>query len=400
MKHSLSLLCLAALSSLLPDHNATAQSLLEPNPTPIELNSTFVSESAYQVAGVYHIVDYSKKMESFYGKRINEEGGDAPNQECSAYGLYGTCTAPAVGKGVKHPIAGLTCYEKCVSCADSGYVDSCTSSMTGTKVTTADGLTCYKNCQCPSEYKYATVSGTGRTLCSSPATVGGRTCTQNNIKLYQSCSCPSEYNLTTKQANADCTSCTVGSTTKYKCVTNCDAYTLTVCPEGCNCSSCTDGSTKYKIDSAKTNLGWSASTDGKTCPMTNCPTGYSRGISCDSSSTKPNYHKHATAMSGGLECGYCSCDNTTDCSAYTLTSQSDANATYSSCNTGCGSAAKTTYKFESCKASYFDTENYWCSVPVTDCATLGYNKTTSYCSGKQIVKCPFDETKIACFENE
>ncbi len=415
MTHSLPLLCLAVISYLFPSHNATAQSLSELNPAPVELNSSLVSADTYQVAGIYHIVDYSKKMESFFGKRVNETDQDVDSRTCEQYGFVGNCTAPAVGKGIKHPIPGLTCYEKCVSCAASGYVDSCLSPKTGTQVTTADGLNCYKNCQCPAKYKYTAytpnsmIDGFVRIRCPLPAVVAGETCQTTPplsitatgiVSLYTQCNCPSEYNLTSKLNNADCEACTIGSTTKYKCVTNCSAYPLTVCPEGCNCSSCADTvATKYKIDSAKPS--WGISSDGITCNNCDkCPTGYTAGVTeCDSSSTLPDYHKHATAQSCGKACGYCACDNTKDCSAYTLTSQSDANAVYESCNTGCGSAAKTTYKITSCKANYLDTENYWCSVPEMDCTTLGYTKTVAGCTGKQIVKCPFDETKIACFES-
>ena len=36
-------------------------------------------------------------------------------------------------------------------------------------------------------------------------------------------------------------------------------------------------------------------------------------------------------------------------------------------------------------------------VPTPDCAALGYTKTTSECSGANLVlKCPFDDSKVAC----
>ncbi len=317
MTHSLPLLCLAVISYLFPSHNATAQSLSELNPAPVELNSSLVSADTYQVAGIYHIVDYSKKMESFFGKRVNETDQDVDSRTCEQYGFVGNCTAPAVGKGIKHPIPGLTCYEKCVSCAASGYVDSCLSPKTGTQVTTADGLNCYKNCQCPAKYKYTAytpnsmIDGFVRIRCPLPAVVAGETCQTTPplsitatgiVSLYTQCNCPSEYNLTSKLNNADCEACTIGSTTKYKCVANCSAYPLTVCPEGCNCSSCADTvAIKYKIDSAKTSEGWNWTSGQTTCSMTACPAGYTRGVT----ECSTGYTYSSSGKSGGQVCGKC-----------------------------------------------------------------------------------------------
>lgn len=40
-------------------------------------------------------------------------------------------------------------------------------------------------------------------------------------------------------------------------------------------------------------------------------------------------------------------------------------------------------------------ENYTCAAPPT-CAQLGYNQSVSDCSGKKMLKCPFDTSKVFC----
>ncbi len=415
MKHSLSLLCLAALSYLFPSHNATALSLSELDPTPVELNSASVSDDVYQTAGIYHIVDYSKKMESFYGKRVNEDGKEASDRKCEAYGFVSQCADGGVGTKVV-PIPGLNCWKDCKSCRDFGLYDHCMDKnilATGASARhPLPGLNCYNwqtDCKCPSEYKYqqglysctlggdvcytlytsagvrnlytectcgsqykylgepnaaAVIGNRSFVKCVSPATVGGSSCSfpgtglyqlaaggrTSKIELYTECTCPSGYTFN-----------------NGTCVAQCTDYPLTVCPEGCNCSSCADTSaTKYKIDSAKPS--WGIASDGKTCNNCDaCPAGYTAGVTtCDSASTTPNYHQHATAQSCGKVCGYCSCDNiVSTCTAanYPLSSI-PANANYSSCNTGCGSDKVTRYKITSCKSGY-ELKNGICERPTT-----------------------------------
>jgi len=52
----------------------------------------------------------------------------------------------------------------------------------------------------------------------------------------------------------------------------------------------------------------------------------------------------------------CTCDNTADCSSFTLAEIEDENADYSSCTTGCPAITK--YKFKNCKSGYEFVDGY------------------------------------------
>ncbi len=311
------------------------------------------------------------------------------------------------------------------ACATYGYADSCASPKTGTVVKIA-GHDCYKDCKCPSTFKYTILN------CAAPAVLSGSSCSEGaatlsfgvelqsasrtatvletstnknlssgtlptlkkSISKYTQCVCPDDY-VTTKLTNATCESCTVGGATKYKCTCNsgyslsggrcvaqCTDYPLTVCPTNGTCSSCPENSGKKRLDSCDTAKGWTKS--GNTCVATPCPNGYTAGVTtCTSGSTKPDYSQ--SGWSGGQPCGMCSCKSiNTNCTAanYPVTAI-PANATKNTeCSTGCGSEKVTRYTF-TCNAGYVQSGN----TCVKDCSDYTLtscpdNANCTQCDGK------------------
>ncbi len=328
----------------------------------------FMQSNAF--ARTYFMPDYQRNLVG----RVNDGGKD---DNCG--NMFANCPKNMSGRTVKHPIAGLTCYEECV--CDETY------------------------------YKYSSSN------CASPKILGGETCSDLSSKAseqtpsteyYSECNCPAEYNLSTCPINANCESC--GN--KYKLVNckdgytnqngtcvkveNCSAYPLTVCPTGGTCSNCPDNSAKKKLDSCDTAKGWKQS--GNTCVAIACPTGYSAGVeTCTSGNTKPDYAQ--SGMSGGKPCGLCKCNNIdTTCTAANYPVNSvPANATKTSeCSTGCGSEKVTRYKFE-CNNGYKLSGN--ACVANDDTCPTGYTKTACSLSQKQTGRIS-NEAGTICYQCE
>ena len=193
-----------------------------------------------------------------------------------------------------------------------------------------DGTSNYQKCICDTnKYPY--------TLSNCNKILSGLTCTDDLGKHYEKCvtdpcteaqnnnlckTC--DYGCTTK--HSDCNSCCIecSSCTPTK---DCSSYALSSCPDNASCSYCNNGCDEailWKIDS------------------------------CDEGYTNKNT--------------YCEC-NQQDCSAYTLTSKSDANAEYEDCIVGCGDSTPK-YKFLKCKNGY-ELEGGVCVVTCepNDCST-------------------------------
>jgi len=356
MKHHLSLFCFALLSFFYMDE-AAAILLLKQNPTPLEPASYFVSGEGYQIAKVTWLPDYLGNNKSHGGGRVDNGGKGVDGMTCEDFDFLSSC--PEHKKGtVKHPIAGLTCYEKCV--CDMSYYKYSSSNCASPKV--LGGEHCVNDL---TALKPTVSMKTAVDLSSAPIySLADGTLPQKAQALgnYTTCTCPEEYNLSVCPANANCKQCD----SKYKfvdckegftasgnrCVSLCPGYTLMVCPTGGTCSECPADNTKLTLDSCDETKGWTKSRNR--CVAKDCPAGYTADVErCESSSTKPNYHQNG--WSGGKQCGVCKCDNIdSTCTAanYPLTSQSVANATYESCTTGCGSEKVTRYRITGCQYSY------------------------------------------------
>ncbi len=339
------------VSALVYGFNAKASGLdmppLDNSHTQFSLvpESVFDNSSSFQMARTYFMPDYQRNLVG----RVNDGGKDTNNKTCSAYGFVGNCTAPAVGKGIKHPIAGLTCYEKC---------------------------------ECPSDYNQSKCpEGTKCEECNGKWKLGG--ClegyekNEDGVCMAKGCLsyggydvCPAGYGVTenflTPAGNhcVKCSKCVAGTYSKGTgpCVA-CACGTYSSQAGASSCTACASGS--YQTATGQTSCktvahadGWTISADKCSITKKSCAAGYTAGVTTCS---KGAYS--SGGYSGDEVCGKCTLNDT-------------------------------------CPAGQIDTDTYWCPVPVMDCSMLGYTKTVAACSGKQIVKCPFDETKIACFANE
>ncbi len=51
-----------------------------------------------------------------------------------------------------------------------------------------------------------------------------------------------------------------------------------------------------------------------------------------------------------------------------------------------------------CEVGQINSDNYWESVPETDCGLLGYDREAGDCEGMTTIYCPFDKGRAACWE--
>ena len=154
------------------------------------------------------------------------------------------------------------------------------------------------------------------------------------------------------------------------------------CPENSKVSGCESGAIV-----GKDSCGY----DCRQCCQTSCPAGYAYTDAQTSGGTT-GYIKD-----GNDYCDHCTkgklykrkenpCDGYSTCSAYGGVD----NGNY--CYTG--STKKYSQCLDGCQNGYIE----WCSAPVTNCSTLGYLQSSSACSGKPAIACPFDKTKWYCEE--
>ncbi|MBQ8630593.1 MAG: hypothetical protein IJ479_02615 [Alphaproteobacteria bacterium] len=133
--------------------------------------------------------------------------------------------------------------------------------------------------------------------------------------------------------------------------------------------------------------------DCRQCCQTTCSSGYNYTDAQTSGGTT-GYIKDGTDY-----CDHCTrgklykrkknpCTGYSTCSSYGGVDNGDY------CYTG--STKKYSQCRDGCQNGYIE----WCSAPVTNCATLGYSQTSSACSGKPSIACPFDKTKWYCEETD
>ena len=376
--------------------------------------------ATHVTAKVTWLPDYLGDNKSYGANRVNDGGSNKSEKNCATYGLLDSCGAHRVGKGTQHPIAGLTCYEECV-CDTSYYkytASNCRSpkklseSCSDIKKTTiADGALAKKD----------TVAELSKTL-SSSSLAGSLPGVLRTVK-YAQCNCPAEYNLSSCPTNANCETCD----SKHKFISCKDGYTMTsrgTC-EAMSCSSYGG----YDVCPAGYGVTDNFSTPaGNHCvKCSKCVAGtYSKGTgpcvacACGTYSSQAGASSCTACASGSYQTatGQTSCKTVAHADGWTI-SADKCSITKKSCAAGytagvttCSKGAYSSGGYsgdevcgkctlnDTCPAGQIDTDTYWCPVPVMDCSMLGYTKTVAACSGKQIVKCPFDETKIACFANE
>ena len=242
------------------------------------------------------------------------------------------------------------------------------------------------------------------------------------LKRYAQCNCPAEYNLSSCPTNANCETCD----SKHKFISCKDGYTMTsrgTC-EAMSCSSYGG----YDVCPAGYGVTENFLTPaGNHCvKCSKCVAGtYSKGtgpcVACACGTYSKAGASSCTACASGTyqtATGQTSCKTVAHADGWTI-SANKCSITKKSCAAGytagvttCSKGAYSSGGYsgdevcgkctlnDTCPAGQIDTDTYWCPVPVMDCSMLGYTKTVAACSGKQIVKCPFDETKIACFANE
>lgn len=197
-----------------------------------------------------------------------------------------------------------------------------------------------------------------------------------SLKCYTNCRCHSRYNKTSCPSNF-----TLGGDVcegKYE---TCDP---TPCPQGSSTTSSCDRLNYNKVIS-----GYSGYDACYRCEPKPCPNSLSCGYGCQ------NYDSSRQAMCGNI-CVSCKACPINDCSSYAL-QNAPANANYTTCTIGCGNSIPH-YKFSNCKNGFIHQENYWCKAPSNaDCIALGYLKSVSDCTGKDILHCPFDHSKLFCY---
>ncbi len=413
--------------------------------------SVFDNSSSFQMARTYFMPDYQRNLVGKqFGGRVNDGGSSGGDRGCSTYGLLDSCGAHRVGKGTKHPIAGLTCYEECV-CDTSYYkytASNCRSpkklseSCSDIKKTTiADGALAKKD----------TVAELSKTL-SSSSLAGSLPGVLRTVK-YAQCNCPAEYNLSSCPTNANCETCD----SKHKFISCKDGYTMTsrgtceamscssyggydVCPAGygvtdnfstpagnhcvkcskcvagtyskgtgpcvawclrtyssqagaSSCTACASGS--YQTATGQTSCKTVAHADGWTISANKCSI---TKKSCAAVNRRVTTCSKGAYSSGGYSgdevCGKCTL-NDTCLAGYSKTACTSNQQQVGTTTTEAGS---TCYKCKeiACPIGKVDANTYWCTVPVTDCETLGY-KSGLCLAGHKVLNCPFDSSKVACF---
>ncbi len=254
-----------------------------------------------------------------------DPGGDSPYDECSDWGMI-----TASEKGNK-------------TCAVSDNIPNV-------------GL-CYKDCTCPSKYKYDS------TNCNGDKEVAGDSCDGKyelcrcKTSLFPYTSCPTGY-------VPSGTPCNDGSVHYRECVSPCDSLTdydcgdfdckqyYSDCPSKCqvcytdNCHIRTDNSGSYGCKKY-----WDD------CPS-KCETPY-----------PDNCHNRADNTTDyGCEKYWADCPSKcqigknctpNDCTGYTLTT-APTDAAYETCVRGCGSTT-VYYKRTQCKSGYWDLNNFLCN---------------------------------------
>ena len=212
----------------------------------------------------------------------------------------------------------------------------------------------FKEC-CLISYKY------DKSECTPPRKIGSRscggkyTCTCSSITYpYTSCASPKVLSGS---------SCSLDGTTRYSqclCPSNYSQTCTGLNQKGSGTGCTENGVTKYKSCTCNTGYILTCSDYGPVTPNDYC---LQNGI---------KYYKSCKTCAN--ECRLSSCPTGTSC------------------------------RYEACSQKYCDDGTcvsgyvYWCTKPVTNCATLGYTQTSGQCSTSNYLKCPYDTSLVVCLD--
>ena len=274
------------------------------------------SDKTFSLAATWWLPDWQGSQ----GSRGSDDagGGDIVNDDSDCmkyYNLYAKCPSPKVSTGVVHPVAGMTCQKDCVCPSEYLYSSSNCSGNYSTAGTSCDGK--YSQCVCKSEFRYDSSN------CSGEYEVSGTFCGGK----YNGCTLRPDCTVSPK----DCT---------YGCAeyNSCDRCTSCKSNPDCDVSdkSCTYGCASYnscsKCTSCKSNPDCSAT-----------------AVSCDYGCASTNSCGICTSCSGNPDCDVAdkscdygcaatnSCGKCTSCKSCTP-SANETGCTYGteSCSDGCG----------------------------------------------------------------
>lgn len=314
----------------------------------------FVANSVH--AKVYWLPDYMHKD----GSRANDYSDNKQDHyepACAAYGWVG-----AADKGN-------------MECRGHEYIKG--------------NVLCFKNCSCPSDYKYDSGNCSGNKKPAGAACDGKRLSCLCDTSLYPVSDCPEGF-------APGGLACDDGSKHYQKCINLCDGLTdmdcgsfeclqtYAECPSKCqicridNCPNREDAETSFGCQKF-----WDDCVNKCEVPYPdncharedndNAQYGCQKNwADCSSKCEVPNNDNCAKRQDNATEYGcekfWEDCPNKcetgtlckpNDCSEYTLNTP-PTNGQYKTCSPGCGDTT-VYYKLEICNGGYVNLDNYWCN---------------------------------------
>ena len=210
---------------------------------------------------------------------------------------------------------------------------------------TAPDKTCCSNWVCNStNFPY--------TSCRSDQTPSGECADKNGTKHYRECKC---------------------NTTTYPYTTSNCSYTLSG-------TSCSDNSGTHYTECYQD-------------PCTRANNENACVEDCDYGCNK----RYDGCSSCCIECKTCTPN---DCESLGYLTNCPSNAVCNdTCSIGCGDE-RTFFKPTGCATGYFEPSSYWCDVVISSCEELGYTQSASDCAEGDVLKCPFDKSKVICLNDD
>ena len=275
------------------------------------------SDNTFSLAATWWLPDWQGSQ----GSRGSDDagGGDIVNDDSDCmkyYNLYAKCPSPKVSTGVVHPVAGMTCQKDCVCPSEYLYSSSNCSGNYSTAGTSCDGK--YSQCVCKSEFRYDSSN------CSGEYEVSGTSCGGK----YNGCTLRPDCTVSPK----DCTYGCAEYNSCDRCISckgnpDCDVSDKS-CTYGCasynSCSKCTD-----------CNENPDCNVSDKSCDPQGCAATNSCGkcIEC-----KDNLDCNVDSLSCTNGCQtYNSCSKCIECKSEAVCNSSSSNwcSAHSSCHGDC-----------------------------------------------------------------
>lgn len=213
-----------------------------------------------------------------------------------------------------------------------------------------------------------------------------------NPQYFKTC-CDNKYKVSYSDCKYPLTRSTDSCGGKYMCYCDRSLYAYTSCPSPKTFSgdSCTEnGATYYSGCSCPAAYSQMCSGQNQQGIGTGCTqNGSTKYTSCQ---CKAGYNQVCSEYGPVTPTDYCLMNGI---------------KYYNNCKTcprlcslaGCPVGASCTY--EACSGKYCAIgcatgNTYWCKPPVTDCATLGYTKSTSQCLYYGYIRCPYNSAAVFC----